>query len=180
MQTFITLLRGINVGGKNLIKMQELKNIFADLGFIKVQTYIQSGNIIFDSALCDIFTISEMIAKAIENNFQCKIFVLTLSIAECKEILAQNPFFSYNSNYNIDKLFITFFSDKPEQQYCTKLSEYESEDHFLLTEKCLYLHCTKNYSDTKINNQFIEKQLKIQATTRNVKTIQKIITLAED
>ncbi len=178
MQTYITFLRGINVGGKNSIKMQELKSVMLASGFYNVQTYIQSGNITFEYENINPEKISEKIANLIQEKFNLNIAVLTYFPTDLQKIYETNPFLN-SSNDDSNSLYITFFAEKYEKQNQQKIAEIQTEDSYEITEKCLYLKCANKYSDTKISNQFIEKKLKINATTRKIDTIKKMIILAK-
>lgn len=177
MKTYITFLRGINVAGKNSIKMQELKSVMLASGFYNLQTYIQSGNITFEYENINPEKISEKIANIIKENFNLNIIVITYSTTDLQEIYETNPFLNL-SNYDTNMLYITLFAEKYQKENQQKIAEIQTEDSYEITEKCLYLKCANKYSDTKISNQFIEKKLKINATTRKIDTIKKMIILA--
>ena len=92
MATFISLLRGINVSGQKKIKMDELKKLYDSLGFKKVQTYIQSGNVVFECHDASIPKITERIKKKIKESFGFDVIVLIRTKEEFKKITRNNPF----------------------------------------------------------------------------------------
>ena len=89
---YIAILRGINVSGKNSIKMIDLKNLFESLNFNHITTYIQSGNIVFNSDSEDKKELKKLISLQIEKIFNLKVPVLVLKIDDLREIISQNPF----------------------------------------------------------------------------------------
>lgn len=91
MEKYIALLRGINVGGKNKISMSALKTVFEEVGFIGVKTYINSGNIVFSSAIQDISELAGISESAITDNFGLNIPVVIRSVKDLADILAQAP-----------------------------------------------------------------------------------------
>src|SRR5687767_8997468 len=92
MSKYVAFLRGINVGGKNKIKMESLREMFAALGFEHVKTYINSGNVIFEAAETNDKKLSDKIEKEIEKEFSLKIKVMVRTIDKIRDIIANNPF----------------------------------------------------------------------------------------
>ena len=91
MTTYISLLRGINVGGKNIIKMEQLKQIFVDMGFSDVKTYIQSGNVIFRTAESDTLKLTNKIENQLQKNFSVEIKTLVLTADDLAETVENAP-----------------------------------------------------------------------------------------
>src|SRR5665213_722654 len=172
MQTFISILRGINVSGQKKILMADLKALYEGLHFIEVQTYIQSGNVVFksDSKLSDI-QLAQKIEKAIVAKYNFEVPVIIRSIEEWKKAIAQNPF-TKEKNIDLKKLHITFLSEitASENVETIKSTDY-SPDQFLIKGKEIYLHTPGGYGNTKLSNIFFEKKLKVMATTRNWNTV---------
>jgi uncharacterized protein (DUF1697 family) len=170
MHTYVSLIRGINVGGKNIIPMAGLLKIYADLKFTNSQTYLQSGNVIFQSGCSDAKSIESLLTEHIKIRFGCEVPVLVLEFSELKHIVTMNPFVSDQSK-DIAALYVTFLSDKPKGTSSEKLYQNQSSgEEFSITDKAVYLYCPMGYGKTKLNNSFIEKQLKVTATTRNWNT----------
>jgi uncharacterized protein (DUF1697 family) len=88
---YIALLRGINVGGKNIIKMEQLKQIFVDMGFSDVKTYIQSGNVIFRTPESDKLKLQDRIESQLQKNFSAEIKTLILAAGDLAETVANAP-----------------------------------------------------------------------------------------
>ncbi|MFZ4799296.1 MAG: DUF1697 domain-containing protein [Bacteroidia bacterium] len=178
MQTFICLLRGINVSGKNLIKMDALKQLFLNLGHQNVVTYIQSGNVIFTSKSTDVLKLQSEIHDKINEDFDLNIPILIIPKQELESALANNIFVN-NRSEDITKLHITFMSQLPLAIDKAKILEGNyGEDEFVIIDKCIYLFCPNGYGNTKLTNTFFEKKLKVSCTTRNWKTTNELLRLA--
>lgn len=179
MVTYISILRGINVGGNRIIKMADLKVLLTDLGFLNVQTYIQSGNIVFQFSETNEKTLEEMIQLAIKKQYDFDVPTLVKGIAELKEIVAQNPFLQ-NESIDLAHLHVTFLDLIPDQEKLDALAngDYKA-DEFALIDKSIYVHCPNGYGTTKLTNTFFENKLKVAATTRNWKTTNELIAIAE-
>ncbi|MCK5672410.1 MAG: DUF1697 domain-containing protein [Spirochaetales bacterium] len=175
MNTYISILRGINVSGKNIIKMADLKQLYETLGFMEVQTYIQSGNVIFRTKEQNIITIEKTIKEHIITHFGYDIPVLVIKSEKLKKIVETLPF----TDIDTTKLHVTFLSNKcinpPLDQIIEKKASSELV-HF--TEEAVYIFCPDGYGKTKLSNNFLEKKLKVSATTRNWKTVNKLLELA--
>jgi uncharacterized protein (DUF1697 family) len=178
MQTYIAILRGINVSGKNMIKMPELQTLFEGLGFNKVKTYIQSGNVIFKAAAKNSCEIEKLIEEKIFEKFSLKVPVLVKTKDEVEKVLQNNPFVKA-TNVDGSKLHATFLSKEPEQANVDKISKDQYlPDEFILKGSAVYLHCPNGYGNTKLNNNFFESKLKVTATTRNWKTVNELVNIA--
>ena len=170
MTTYFSILRGINVGGFRMIKMDALKQLYTDHGFQNCQTYIQSGNVVFQCDKTDIKTLEKKITAAIIEKFSYEVPVIILEVDELKQIIANNPFLN-DKTKDIAHLHVTFLSEIPEPMNVSKIinADYQP-DEFQLIDKAIYLYCPESYSKSKLTNGFFEKKLKVIATTRNWKT----------
>lgn len=179
MTTYIALLRGINVTGHNKIKMAKLKQLFLDEGFKNVTTYIQSGNVIFQSELSETAKIEQIIINAIKKLFGYSIKVLILTKSHLETIFTSNPFI-HNSTFDISKLHVTILKDEPNNETILEIENLisSSEDEFKVIGKTVFIYCPNGYGKTKINNNLFEKKLKTSATSRNWRTITKLIELS--
>ncbi|MBK5210566.1 MAG: DUF1697 domain-containing protein [Flavobacteriaceae bacterium] len=180
MLTYIALLRGINVSGHHKIKMSELKQLFLDLGYHDVSTYIQSGNVIFKSNIKEPILIEDTIISAISKHFGHAIKVLILTKNELTTIFNSNPFLAKNPTMDISKLHVTILNQKPDLAGIPPIEILvaKSNDEFQLVENTIYLYCPNGYGNTKLNNNLFEKKLMATATTRNWKTIGKLVELS--
>jgi len=177
MKQYISLLRGINVGGHRRIIMADLKAMCIKIGFKNPMTYIQSGNISFESKLSDIEKIESLMSKAILKTFGHEVPVLVKSISEFNSILKNNPFLT--ETIDTKKLHITFLSSVPSLTDLNNLNTLRFEnDSFIVNKDVIYLNIENPYHKTKLSNQFFEKKLNVSMTTRNWKTANKIVELA--
>jgi uncharacterized protein (DUF1697 family) len=173
MQTYIALLRGINVGNKQM-KMADLKLLFEELGFAEVVTYIQSGNVVFSVSANN--NLAEKISKGIQESFGFEVPVLVKTASEIERILAACPF----SEEKKKASYFILLNEPPARNLVEKVSQeaYPGEE-FYITENCVYLFASKGYGVAKCNNNFFEKKLGVAATTRNYRTLAKLIELAK-
>lgn len=178
MTTYVSILRGINVSGYRMIKMDALKDLCAKLGFRNIHTYIQSGNIVFQYDKTNTTEISNIIKTAIKQTFGFDVPVITLTVDDLDKIIKNNPFLKDNS-YNLDYLHITFLSDKPSSENFEAINHGEyKNDQLELIDTSVYLYCPDGYGKSKLTNSFFENKLKLIATTRNWKTANELLNIA--
>jgi uncharacterized protein (DUF1697 family) len=179
MQTFISILRGINVSGQKKILMIHLKALYEDLKFKEVTTYIQSGNVIFKSneKVSDT-ELAKKIEGAIYKKYDFEVPVIIRSEDEMKKIISANPFLK-EKDIDKKKLHVTFLSEIPLKENGESIENIDfSPDKFFIKGKEVYLHVPNGYGETKISNNFFEKKLKVKATTRNWNTVNKLSEMA--
>ncbi|WP_405606985.1 DUF1697 domain-containing protein [Polaribacter sp. Asnod1-A03] len=172
MKTFIILLRGINVSGKNKIPMATLRDLLNDLQFKNVQTYIQSGNIILESDKKK-EVISKEITTSIKTKFGFEIPVFVKTIPEWEKALNNYPFSIEN-----EKIVAFCFLDKSAKETRIDIKNI-GEDQYKIENDVVYLNCISGFGKTKLTNNVIEKKLNVIATTRNFKTTKKLLELAK-
>lgn len=178
MNTKIAILRGINVGGKRKILMADLKALCEELGLEQIKTYIQSGNVIFNSKK-ENTELEDLLENAIAEKFGFIVPVIVRNSSEFETSISKNPFFKKNADIN--RLHLTFLKEKPKNEYLEKVLSYHSDpDKFKIDEKEVFIFCEGKYHKTKLNNNFFEKKLKVGVTTRNWKTILKLIELSKN
>ncbi|MBL0286158.1 MAG: DUF1697 domain-containing protein [Bacteroidetes bacterium] len=172
METYIALLRGINVSGKNLIKMTDLSIVFTSIGISKIKTYKQSGNILFEHSSLDTDLLQKEIELSIKYQFQLNVPTLIRSKTEWTKIIEKNPF-NDPLKYDENSLHLTFLNQIPSVDQIEKLMvKNVGTDEFKILEREIYIHCPNGYGKTKFTNTFFEQQLKMNCTTRNWKTLQ--------
>ena len=178
MATYISILRGINVSGKKKILMADLRALYESLGFTNVRTYIQSGNVIFESNTKESDAAKvQKIATAITEKYGFEVPIMLRTAAEFEAVINTNPFFK-EDNVDPKKLYITFLAERPTAENLAKLADVNyPPDQFQLIGKTIFLYCEK-YGRTKLSNTFFERKLKVTATTRNWKTVNKLFALA--
>lgn len=181
MNTYIALLRGINVGGHKKIKMADLKEVLRKLEFRDVVTYIQSGNIVFKDPSENIDALETKIKAAIKKHFDFDVPVLIITHNTLQEILQNNPYAKRLEKGEIEdkKMYFMLLCDQPDPIAVSELSKVSFEpEEFLITKNAIYLFAANNYGKTKLHSNFFEKKLKCQGTTRNLKTLTKLLELS--
>lgn len=174
MPKYLALLRGINVSGQKLIKMQDLNQLFSDNGFKNCETYIQSGNVIFDSKLTDKEKISEQIKKMIHKKYKFDVENRVLTQNDLKKVIRLNPYLK-RKDFNEKAMYVSFLSATPDKENIKLLSAVKSaDDSFEGKENVLFLYCPGGYGKTKLSNNTVENKLKLTATTRNWNTVLKL------
>jgi len=177
MTTYINLLRGINVGGHRKIKMADLKTCYKSLGLTNIATYIQSGNVIFDSD-ADAVTLTNHIHTAIKEQFGFEVGILLHPITTWQSIYQNAPFDP--EVHDPKKLVVTCFLEPfPEQAEAIFSTLTPKTEQLTLGEQVIYMYCPDGYGKTKITNAVLEKQFGMLATTRNWNTIQKLHNMAK-
>jgi uncharacterized protein (DUF1697 family) len=177
MATCIALLRGINVSGHNMIKMDDLKRVLGELDFKEVRTYIQSGNIVFNSEKNDVAGLAADISGKIRQHFGFDVPVVIRTVNELELIIKNNPFLP-DGNKEADKMHVTFLADIPDAGRASNIMDNKFlPDEFVIIGKEIYLYCPDGYGRTKLTPQFFESRLKVATTTRNWRTVEKLLTL---
>jgi len=179
METFISVLRGINVSGQKKILMADLKELYAALNFKNITTYIQSGNVVFktDSKLSN-QDLAKEIEKAIQQKYSFAVPVIIRRADELAQVVGANPFLS-DSTIDTEKLHVTFLAEIPQESNLEKLNTFNyPPDQFAVIGQEVYLHIPERYGNTKLSNSFFETKLKVSATTRNWKTVQQLNQMA--
>lgn len=171
---YISVLRGINVGGKRLLPMKDLKHILYDNGLKNITTYIQSGNLVFDSKITDSHQISKKIETLITKTYGYDVPVITIKKDEFKKLVIDNPFLLVK-NIDLKTLYVTLLEAAPQVSNTIDFNEIDfGRDEAKLIGKTVYLKINGLTKDSKLTNNFIESKLKVKATTRNWNTILKL------
>jgi len=171
MSEYVSMLRGINVGGKAQIRMDSLRGIYEESGFSKVRTYVQSGNVVFESSEQDWFRLEKRIEAQIEQACGLSIPVFIRQAPELHEIITCNPFL-YDRNEDSSKLHVTFLKQAPLETAWSKLTAPSGiVDEFSRGERVVYVFCPNGYGKTKLTNGFFERKLGVSVTTRNWNTV---------
>ena len=178
MEKYIAILRGINVSGQKKIKMDDLRSLMKNIKLKNVQTYIQSGNLIFEYSKVIDFELAKKIGEKIYQNYGFQVPVITRTLSEWKDVFDNNPFLK-DRDEDISTLHVTFLADKPKDEYLDNINMFNSPpDEFIISRKEIYLYCPNGYGRTKLSNTFFENKLKVIATTRNFKTVSKLVEIA--
>lgn len=175
---YISLLRGINVSGKNKIKMDELKSLYEHIGFEDVSTYIQSGNVIFTTDIKNKNELCKTIEVAIKEKYKFHVPVVLRTKSEILNIIKSCPFGSVDIENEGSKILVTLLSSLPAKDSLENITKFVADtEKLVLKDKEVYLYCPNGYGKSKLSNNFLEKKLGVSATTRNWKSLCKISDL---
>ena len=175
MIKYIAILRGINVGSGRKVPMTDLKKLCESLGLQNVQTYIQSGNVVFELGRPEAILMLEMrLQQAFSETFGFDIPVIVRTDEEWAESIAQNPFLK-EENLDIERLHLTFLKELPKPELLEKIKGYQYlPDRYEIIGRNVFIFCAAGYGTSKLVNSFFESKLKVPATTRNWKTVLKL------
>ncbi len=163
-------MRGVNVTGHNTIKMEVLRGLCQGLGFRNVETYVQSGNIVFQALLENPEAISKRIGETVLRSFGFDTPVIVRTSKEMRNVIGNNPFLK-EKGIDSSKLHVTFLSETAQKGSEKKLETLATNpDRFYPASHEIYLYCPGGYGRTRLSNNAIEKALSVEATTRNWKT----------
>jgi uncharacterized protein (DUF1697 family) len=177
MATYIAMLRGINVGSGKIVKMERLRASFEALGFDRVRTYVQSGNVIFESEQRSAGGLSRKIEEKIQRDFGFRVPVLVKTSKEIEQIVSDNSLVK-EEGIDHSKLHVTFLSDAPPKTAVKVLEPLATgRERFRILNREIYLYCPDGYGRTKLSNNAIEKKLSVVATTRNWRTVNTLLEM---
>jgi len=177
MKTYIALLRGINVSGQKIIIMSDLRGYLEEVGLKKVQTYIQSGNIIFESAEVDPEKLKHIIFQKIMDKYGFEVPIIIITPNDLEFLLNNNPFL-YPEVDN-KKLFVAFLKNIPEPGPVQEIQKIAPPgEKLVFLKKYIFLYYGNGAGQAKMTNNFFEQKLKLKSTTRNWNTINKLYKMA--
>jgi uncharacterized protein (DUF1697 family) len=180
MPVYISLLRGINVGGHKKIKMADLRALYESLDFTGTKTILQSGNAIFESQQSDRVQLSKQIEAAIEEHFDFHTHIIIRTTAEMKDVIERNPF-SAEQETDPKKLLVMFLSAVPDAAAIDNLRQAHSGSEKIQSSgQELYLYYPDGAGRSKLTTTLIEKKLAIVGTARNWNTVSKLVVLADE
>ena len=176
MSKYIALLKAINVGG-HTVRMDYLKKLFEKIEFLNVETFIASGNVIFETNSKTIDSIKKKIETELEKSLGYKVPTFIRTTDELKIIADYKPFKKSDLNNEQNSMYIGFLDNQPDkdsQKKVLALSDKANEFHF--NKKEMYWLCKKKFSDSGITGNKLEKALGMSTTVRNSTTIRKMVT----
>jgi uncharacterized protein (DUF1697 family) len=179
MPVVICMLRGVNVGGHNMIKMDALKAIRVSLKLKDPQTYVQSGNVIFSSSEKDLSKLARRIQDAIEKTFGFRPGVMLRTMAELQEVVARNPF-AKRSGIEPGKLLVNFLASAPGDDAREKaLAIKVGPEEMHLIRREAYIYFPNGQGRSKFPWSAIERALGTSSTGRNWNSVTKMLEMAE-
>jgi uncharacterized protein (DUF1697 family) len=169
----VALLRGINVGGKNMLPMKELAAMFAKAGCADVTTYIQSGNVVFCAEDKVVEGLGAGIAKQVEARFGIRVPVVLRAAVEIDAVLRANPFLKAGPSE--ETLHVCFLADRPGKDLVAGLDAGRSTpDAFAVVGREIYMQLVNGMARTKLTNAYFDSKLKTVSTMRNWRTVLKL------
>lgn len=180
MTRYIAFLRKINVGGKNLMKMDELTRIFTAAGFKNARTYIQCGNVIFDSTSANEVGLRKKIERALRQALGYEVTVILRSLREIEAIVKRNPFRKIKTDGDV-MLCVVFLADEPKHKPGLPLaSKTEKLEVFEVKDRAAFIIARRKQAGWfGFPNNFAEKELGVLGTTRQWSTLNKLLKAAE-
>lgn len=179
MPAIICLLRGVNLGGHNKIKMDDLRALCSSLKCGAPQTYVQSGNVVFNSSERDLSKLSEKIGAAIQRKCGFCPAVVLRTVAEMRGVVARNPF-AARSGIEPGKLLVTFLAQKPSRAAAAALRQRTtSPEELHLVGSEIYIYFPNGAGRSKLNWSSLDKALQTTGTARNWNTVTKLLAMAE-
>lgn len=175
----VALLRGINVGGKNMLPMKDLAAIFEYAGCREVRTYIQSGNVVFSAPGAVVKKLPGVVSEAIAKKFGHKVPVILRSHAQLAAVIRENPFLPTGAAEKL--LYIAFLADTPGAEAVKKLDpERSPPDRFAVIGQEVHMHLLTGAAKTKLTNAWMDSKLATISTARNWATVVKLHELTGD
>jgi len=172
---YIALLRGINVSGHKKILMKDLAVLFEGCGFTDVKTYIQSGNVVFYSTKSK--NLDKKIHNKIKEQYGWEVPIMILTPDQIKHILKQCPW----DEQQQPKSYYCLMQKVPEPHNLEKLMQYSFKgEEFVVANGCVYLNYSVGAGDAKISTNFLESKLKVSCTSRNHRTMAKLLAIASE
>jgi len=180
MPAIISMLRGVNVGGHNKIKMDALRALYESLKLQSPQTYVQSGNVIFLSPEKNLLRLSQRIQDGIHRKFGFRPEVVLRTSSEFRNVIAKNPF-ANRRGLDPSKLLVTFLASDPGPQARTAILEIDTRGEELHVHgNELYIYFPNGIGKTKLSWPLIDKTLKTSGTGRNWNSVTKMLERAEN
>lgn len=176
--THLALLRGINVGGKNKLPMNDLRDLLAAAGCHDVQTYIQSGNVIFCADATVVASLPDFITAQIAERFGYRVPVMLRTVAQLGEVIRHNPFIAQGAAE--ETLHVIFLAEQPHADRIAALDTNRSPpDTFIVRGQEIYLRLPNGAGQTKLSNAYFDTKLATTSTGRNWRTVTKLFALME-
>ncbi len=171
----LALLRGINVSGQKIIKMEDLRKLMETAGFTDVGTFIQSGNILFSTERSKSES-AKIIGDAIKDKYGFDVGIIILDKSKLEKTIKNNPYIRQGAE--LKSLYVVFLSDKPSTENLEKLKATPTgDDEFVLIDDILYVNYDSSAGNSKLSNALIEKKLNVVSTMRNWNTVNKLLHL---
>ncbi|HLJ42160.1 MAG TPA: DUF1697 domain-containing protein [Candidatus Acidoferrales bacterium] len=179
MPIVISMLRGVNVGGHNKIKMYALRALYESLKFTGCRTHIQSGNVIFKTKERNLAKLSSQIQTAIERSFGFRLDVILRTSEELRDVIARNPF-AKRRGIEPGKLIVAFLASAPAAQARDNILKLKTDPEELrMGDRELYIYFPNGMGRSKLAWSLIERTLKVSGTCRNWNSVTTMLAIAD-
>jgi uncharacterized protein (DUF1697 family) len=179
MAVLISMLRGVNVGGHNKIKMDALRALYESLKLRDARTYVQSGNVIFRTEERDLLALTKRVRNGIERRFGFRPDVIIRTPSELRDVIARNPF-ARRRGIDPSKLLVTFLASDPGPEARDRMLRIKTDPEELRIDgRELYIYFPNGMARPKLSWAVIEKTLKTSGTGRNWNTVTKLLEIVE-
>lgn len=177
MTKHLALLRGINVSGYHMIKMDALKLALEKIGFFNVSTYIQSGNVFVETEETSSFCVGFKIKQEIYKTFGYDVPIIVIGKNDLELCFKNNPFLK-DKNLDIKKLYVAFVSKELNSNAINdlKVSQFKPDEAFVDSTR-IFIKYDVGAGKTKLDQKYIEKKLNVTATIRNWNTVTNLLEL---
>jgi len=179
MPVIISLLRAVNVTGYNRVKMDALRELYESLGLRGAQSYIQSGNIVFQTNAKDLVRLQKKIEDGIQQTFGFRTGVMLRTSDELKDIIRRNPF-AKRSGIEPNRLVVSFLTGEPGTESKQKIVQIKvGPEELYLDGRELYIYYHGGMGTSKLTPALLGRALKVAGTARNWNTVTKLLEMAE-
>ena len=179
MTVIVALLRGVNLASHNRIKMEALRSLHESLGLKDVQTYIQSGNVIFKTSDTNLVRLRNRIEKAMEQTVGFRPDVILRTVSDLRDVIARNPF-AKRRGIDPSRLLVTFLSGDPAPEARDRALAIEADPEELkIYGRELYIYFPNGLARPKLSIARLEKALDTSGTGRNWNTVKKLMEIAD-
>lgn len=180
MTTHLALLRGINVSGHNMMKMEALKIMLESLGFQNVRSYLQSGNVFVDTEEESASKVGFMIKQEIFKVFGHEVPTIVIAKQDLELCFKNNPFIK-EKDIDIKKLYVVFVASvlKKENIHDLKISQFKP-DEAVIDENRIFIKYAVGAGKTRLELKYIEKKLNVIGTIRNWNTVTNLLRMYEE
>ena len=174
---YVALLRGVNLGRRNRVPMAQLRELLADLGYVDVSTFLQSGNALFTSRRKPA-ALAREIEQAVAQRCHVETKVLLRTGAELSDVVRANPL--TGTATDPARLYVTFLSDDADLAALNQMNAADyAPEQFAAGERAVYVWLPDGVQSSRLGQTFWERRLGCVATSRNWNTVTKLAELAE-
>jgi uncharacterized protein (DUF1697 family) len=178
MTVFVSMLRGINIGGHHEIKMDTLRGCYEALGFGRVQTYLRSGNVVFDADKTGRTRLRKQLEDKIEATCGFRPPIVLRTAAELRRVVKGNPFKTVAAK-DPSHLAVLFLDGKPDRRANARLADYQGPEQIEIGEREVYLYYPRGFARSRLTTAFLERRLGVTGTGRSWNTVTRLLTMAE-